>query len=45
MSRGKGAEICFVDTACASSIVWMSREGDYMLFVIGIQRSITAFSE
>lgn len=31
MSRGKGAELCFVDIACASSALWMSREGDYML--------------
>ena len=45
MSRGKGAEIRFVDTACASSVLWMSREGDYMLCVMGTQRSVTAFSK
>jgi len=45
MSRGKAAEICFVDTPCASSTLWMSREGDYVLFVIGKQRSVTAFSK
>lgn len=43
MSRGKGAEIGFADAACVSSTLWTSREGDYTLFVIGKQRSVTAF--
>lgn len=45
MSSRKGTELWFVDTDCASSILWMSREGDYTLFFIGTQRSGIAFSK
>lgn len=43
VSRGKWAQIRFVDTGCGSGALLTSREGDRASFVMGTQRSIIDF--